>query len=120
MVSDNGGYSTASPDTFFVLSSRAGFGTPALAALHQNYPNPFNPGTTIRFDLPDHGPMAIKVYNVAGQEVVTLINESRPAGFWEVEWDGLDRNGAAVASGVYFYKMEVATSTFTRKMVLIR
>jgi hypothetical protein len=118
--SDNGSYFTPSPDTFSVWSSRAGFGTPVLAALHQNYPNPFNPGTTIRYDVPANGPVTITVYNVAGQEVVSLVNDTRPAGFWVVNWDGSNRNGTPVASGVYFYKMEVATSILTRKMVFIQ
>jgi len=120
VLSDNGSYYTASPDTFSVLSSRAGFGTPAQTALHQNYPNPFNPGTTMRYDLPANEPVTLTVYNVAGQEVITLLNETRPAGFWTIRWDGTDNNGAPVASGVYFSRLEAGSFLATRKMILLR
>jgi len=113
-------FTTASPDTFTVLSSRAGFGVPTAAALHQNYPNPFNPATTIRFDLDREGPVALRIFNVLGQEVITLMDEARPAGFWSVEWDGLNNNGDPVGSGVYFYRLEAPALSQTRKMAIVR
>jgi hypothetical protein len=113
-------FTTASPDTFTVLSSRAGFGVPAAPVLHQNYPNPFNPATTIRFDLDREGPVTLKVFNVRGQEVVTLVDGGRPAGFWSVEWDGLNNGGDPVGSGVYFCRIVTPGWSQTRKMVLVR
>jgi hypothetical protein len=111
---------TASPDTFAVRSSRAGFGVPEAPSLHQNFPNPFNPATTIRFDLDREGPVSLIIFNVLGQQVKTLISEQRPAGFWSVEWDGLNNNGDAVGSGVYLYRLETPALSQTRKMVIVR
>jgi len=113
-------FTTVSPDTFTVLSSRAGFGVPTTPALHQNYPNPFNPATTIRFDLNEEGPVTLRIFNVLGQEVITLVDEARPAGFWSVEWDGLNNSGNPVGSGVYLYRLETPALSQTRKLVIVR
>ncbi len=113
-------FTTASPDTFCVHSARAGFGVPATPSLHQNYPNPFNPATTIRYDLTQDGPVSLKIYNVLGQEVTTLIDDPRPAGFWSVEWDGRDTAGNSVASGVYIYRLETSGFSESRKLVIVR
>jgi hypothetical protein len=113
-------FTTASPDTFSVHSARAGFGVPAVPSLHQNYPNPFNPATTIRYDLTQDGPVSLKIYNVLGQEVMTLIDDPRPAGFWSVEWDGRDTAGNSVASGVYIYRLEAAGFSGSKKLVIVR
>jgi hypothetical protein len=93
---------------------------PAAAALYPNQPNPFNPGTEIRFDLPETGRVRIVVYDVAGREVETLVDETRPAGLWQVRWDGLNKNGEPAATGIYFCRMETPGSTLTTKMVKIR
>ncbi|MCP4707880.1 MAG: T9SS type A sorting domain-containing protein, partial [Planctomycetes bacterium] len=71
--------------------------------LTQNYPNPFNPNTTIAFALPTAVGVKIKIYNVNGQLVKTLVDEVRPAGKYEVNWDGTDNHGRSVSSGLYFY-----------------
>lgn len=113
-------FTTSSPDTFAVLSARAGFGIPVAPALHQNYPNPFNPATTIRYDLDRDGQVSLKIFNVLGQEVRDLVNESRPAGFWAVEWDGRNDNGDPVGSGVYLYRLETPSHTQARKLVIVR
>lgn len=74
---------------------------PATFALDQNFPNPFNPVTTIQYQLPTDSRVTLKVYDLLGREVTTLLNEDRPAGYHDVKWDA-----ANVASGVYFYRME--------------
>lgn len=83
--------------------------SPAPAAprmsLHQNYPNPFNPGTTIRYTLPRAERVQLRVYDVHGRLVRTLRDGSEPAGDRRVEWDGRDRSGQPVASGVYLYRL---------------
>jgi hypothetical protein len=94
--------------------------------LEQNYPNPFNPATTIRYQLPAAGHVMLKVYNVLGQEIATLLDEERPAGSHVVPWNGQNSSGQLVSSGVYFYRVEVkqfgGRSPFAgvKKMVLIR
>ena len=113
-------FTTTSPDTFTVRSARAGFGVPDAPALHQNFPNPFNPATTIRFDVTSEGAVELKVFNVRGQEVRTLVDEARPAGFWYVEWDGLNNNGTPVGSGVYLYRLTAPGISEARKMLIVR
>jgi hypothetical protein len=81
--------------------------TPTEFSLSQNYPNPFNPTTAIGFTLPIAGHVVLKVFNVLGQEVVTLLDEQRSAGMHTVQWNSLHKRGAQVSSGVYFYRFEV-------------
>jgi hypothetical protein len=98
---------------------------PAEFALSQNYPNPFNPSTLISFALPEQAGVTLRVYNLLGQEVVTLADEVREAGNHEVVWNGRNSFGRPVSSGMYFYRLE-ATGTsgksFTdlKKMLLIK
>ncbi len=88
--------------------------------LSQNYPNPFNPHTTIRFDLPRRSQVDLSVYNVLGQHTATLSEGVLPFGTYEVTWDGRNQHGAAVASGVYFYRLIADGFTEEKKMVLVR
>ena len=93
---------------------------PTEDALGQNYPNPFNPTTTIRFALPQSGPVSIVVYNTFGEEVARLVDGERPAGVHEVVWDGRNLSGIAVSTGVYFYKIDAGAFRDVRKMVLMK
>ncbi|MEE9270602.1 MAG: beta-propeller fold lactonase family protein, partial [Candidatus Krumholzibacteria bacterium] len=93
---------------------------PRRFALGQNYPNPFNPTTTIRFDLPVTTHVRLKIYDVMGRLVATLVNEKKPAGIHTIVWDRTSRNGGSVASGVYFYRLEAGAFRMTRKMVLLK
>ena len=89
--------------------------------LNQNYPNPFNPTTTIGFTLRERSHVTLRVYNVAGQLVRTLVDEVRASGVSHtVDWDGRDARGTSVASGVYFYRLVTKDATRTRKMVLLK
>jgi flagellar hook assembly protein FlgD len=89
--------------------------------LAQNYPNPFNPQTTIAFSIKESGRVRIDVYNVAGQLVRTLLDETRAAGSYsDVSWDGTDEREQRVASGVYFYRLTADRFIQTRKMVLVQ
>jgi hypothetical protein len=93
---------------------------PNAYSLSQNFPNPFNPTTTIKFGLREKGLVTLKIYNVAGQLVKTLVNEVRDAGNYEITWDGSNNHDLKVASGVYFYKMNTKNFKETKKMVLLR
>lgn len=88
---------------------------PAHFSLHQNYPNPFNPNTTLRFELPRPALARLVVYDMLGREVAVLVDGYRLAGVHEVVWDG-----AATASGVYFYRMTAGEFGQTRKMLLLK
>jgi len=85
-----------------------------------NHPNPFNPQTTIHFDLSEPGAVSLRVFNVAGQLIRTLIDGELPSGRNEARWDGTDIRGAGVASGVYFYQLSTRAGTMTRKMLLMK
>jgi hypothetical protein len=93
---------------------------PEQFELFQNYPNPFNPTTRIEFSLPQPGRVRLDVYNIAGQVVQTLIDGQQDAGFHGVVWDGRDGDGHPVASGIYFYRIQTADLTATRKMALLK
>lgn len=94
---------------------------PGVLALHQNVPNPFNPSTSISYDVPMGGAdVTIRIYDVSGRTVRTLVNEHRAAGTYTVSWDGRDLSGAAVASGVYFCKMTAGMFEDSRRMVLLK
>ncbi|UCF64553.1 MAG: S8 family serine peptidase [bacterium] len=91
--------------------------------LHQNFPNPFNPTTTISFQLPISGEVGLKIFNVTGQEVRTLVNGFKQAGSHEFIWDGKDNAGISLASGVYFYQLTIKNAenmTLTRKMMFLK
>jgi len=83
--------------------------------LSQNYPNPFNPVTNLEFGISNLGFVSLKVYDALGKEVKTLINESRSAGNYKVEFDGSD-----LPSGIYFYKLEAGDFTETKRMTLLK
>jgi hypothetical protein len=89
-------------------------------ALEQNVPNPFNPHTTIRFTLPARTDATLRVYDVTGRLVSEIATGALDAGTHTLRWDGTDRRGHRVASGVYFYRLRAGTHTATRKMVLLR
>jgi hypothetical protein len=98
-------------------------GTPSaeVTRLEQNYPNPFNPSTTIAFSLKERARVKIDVYNVAGQLVKTLVDETRDAGaYTNVNWNGTDSANQPVSSGVYFYKLVTNNFSQTKKMVLLK
>jgi len=88
--------------------------------LQQNFPNPFNPQTTIRYYLPQSSDVNLSIYNVMGQKVKTLVSDFQSQGFQSVTWDGTDKNGTEVASGIYFYRIKTDYSQETRKMVLMK
>ncbi len=106
--------------------TEAGLGVPEEYTLTQNYPNPFNPATTIKFGLPTESRVKLTIYNLLGQEIITIADEVRNAGYFLATWDGTNKAGSKVSSGIYFYRME-ATSTagdqnFTslKKMILLK
>lgn len=92
---------------------------PTHFQLQQNYPNPFNPTTAIRFDVPKAVNVKIDIFNILGQHIRTLVDKEFSAGYFETMWDGKDRNGAGVASGVYIYVMQSGQFTDLRKMILL-
>ncbi len=100
--------------------THAGAAPPAATdALAQNVPNPFNPATAIRYELAAPGTVALRVYDVRGRLVRTLVDASQSAGPHAVTWDGRDDGGRPAASGVYFYRLDAGRSVLSKKMVLV-
>lgn len=94
--------------------------TPERYTLESNYPNPFNQRTVIKFAIKNDGFVTLKIYNLLGREVRTLKSEYLPAGYYNVVWDGTNAHGEAVASGIYFYRLQSGSYINAKKMVLIR
>jgi hypothetical protein len=88
--------------------------------LYQNYPNPFNPSTSIAFALPLASRVMLKIYNVLGQEIKTLVTDVMPTGTHTVQWDGTDNRNRPVSSGIYLYRIETNSFAATKKMLLNR
>jgi hypothetical protein len=88
---------------------------PITTELKQNYPNPFNPSTTISFNLPQASEVTLKVYNMLGQEVVTLLNSRMSSGIQTIKFDASN-----LASGMYIYRLQAGSNIQTKKMMLIK
>jgi aminopeptidase N len=88
---------------------------PAVFSLSQNFPNPFNPSTNIEYRIPNAELVTLKVYDVLGREVATLVNERKQPGMYSAEWDG-----SRAASGIYFYRLRAGTFSATKKMMLVK
>ena len=93
---------------------------PEQYALLPVYPNPFNPGTTIAYHLPEKAEVLLVIYNSIGQSVCDLVSSPQQAGKYAVQWDGRNRHGIAVSSGIYLCILKAGKRIFTKKMLLIR
>ncbi|UCE17658.1 MAG: T9SS type A sorting domain-containing protein [Gemmatimonadota bacterium] len=96
---------------------------PVSCNLSQNYPNPFNPSTDIRYQIADDRSSVqttLKVYNILGQEVRTLVNKAQEPSYFTVSWNGRDENGLEVSSGIYFFRLTAGPFTDSKRMVLLR
>jgi hypothetical protein len=92
-----------------------GSGSPMSFKLHQNYPNPFNPASEIRFEIPVGTHATVKIFDVLGKDVTTLVDGYLPAGMHTVRWDAKD-----TPSGVYFYRLSTREFVQTRKLMVLR
>jgi flagellar hook assembly protein FlgD len=92
--------------------------------LFQNYPNPFNPSTVISYQLPENGHIQLKIFNILGQEVRTLVDGYESSGIKRILWDGKDQNGFAAATGAYIYHLQIKTKgrviSKSKKMILVK
>lgn len=93
---------------------------PAHWTLSQNYPNPFNPSTTFEYSLPSPSRVAIDIFNIMGRRVRVLVQETKPAGVYRIDWNGTDQTGEPVASGVYVYRLQTDGHVETRRMLLLK
>lgn len=88
--------------------------------LEQNYPNPFNPSTQIIFHVAEAGPVKLKIFDMLGSEIITLVDDFRNSGSYKADWDGRNHSGVQVSSGIYLYRLEAPGFIQTRKMILLR
>jgi hypothetical protein len=112
---DINGYETVNN----ILVSATPYATPVIIpdiyCLHQNYPNPFNPNTNISYDIKENGHVSLKVFDILGREVMTLVNTNQAAGSYSVEF-----NAASLSSGIYFYQLKVNDFSDLKKMVVLK
>ncbi|MCK4826713.1 T9SS type A sorting domain-containing protein [bacterium] len=93
---------------------------PSNLDISQNYPNPFNPLTNISYNLPRKSDVTIEIFNILGQKIITLANETKPAGEYQITWDGNDSNGNKASTGIYFYRFRAGDFIETKKMMLLK
>ncbi|MCH8942638.1 MAG: T9SS type A sorting domain-containing protein [Bacteroidetes bacterium] len=93
---------------------------PIEFSVSQNYPNPFNPSTTIRYAIPQQSFVVIKVYDIIGREVKTLVNTEKSPGIYNVQWNGDNNFGSKVATGIYIYRVIAGNFTQVKKMILLK
>lgn len=108
----------------FSTSAAAGIGEEGVKAprlfLMQNYPNPFIGKTSIKFGLPHVGKVSLKVYNIIGQRVATLIERRMEPGIYTIKWDGRSDTGGSLSAGVYFYVLKYERRILRRKMIMLK
>ena len=95
--------------------TRDGSKIPLTFALRQNYPNPFNPSTTIEYQIPNQSFVSLKIFDLLGREVATLVDEMNQAGIHSVKWDA-----SVFSSGIYFYRLSAGSYSATKKLILLR
>lgn len=117
-----GNYSVGNPvvSAYVTKLDEIEYDYPEDFQLYQNYPNPFNPSTIISYYLPVNASVSFKVFNVIGEQITELVYTNQLMGKHEVEWDGKDRQGNNVASGVYIYTLSTENSFLSKKMILLR
>jgi hypothetical protein len=93
---------------------------PTAFSLYQNYPNPFNPETTIRYDLAADTQVNLRIFNVLGQVIHTVVSERQTAGRYTAVWNGKDKSGHQVSSGVYFYRIDAGSFKDQKRMMLLK
>jgi photosystem II stability/assembly factor-like uncharacterized protein len=133
IVSSLGGESALAETTFILTVSSdsiVGIGVehnslPATFKIFQNYPNPFNPSTKIKYQIPKLSFVTLKIYDVLGGEIATLVNEEKPIGSYEVEFSAISGSASGgdawnLTSGIYFYRLQAGNFIQTKKMVLLR
>ena len=96
--------------------------TPTEFGISRNYPNPFNPSTTIEYNVENSGHVSLKIYDIMGRVVRTLVNDYKESGRpdYKVVWDGRDDVGNTVSAGIYIYTLQTDNSTLTRKMIFMK
>lgn len=107
-------------DVVRVVGIEDDLAVPSDFELEQNFPNPFNPSTDIRYSIAKAGTYSLEIYNVLGQRIATLVSKQHAVGTHQINWAGIDNNGAKVGSGIYFYRLSGEGVAKTKKMILLK
>ncbi len=102
------------------IDSNGETSAPINYRLLQNHPNPFNAGTVIKYEIPQTGPVSLKIYNLAGQEILEMVNAVQSPGRYQINWDGRDSFGKTVPSGIYICRIQAGTFVQTQRMIMVR
>jgi len=108
------------PVAKLMVAARERLGTPLMYALHPNYPNPFNARTVISYSIPERTRVTLAVFNVMGQNVVSLVADVQEPGFYAVDWQGKDRSGRRVGNGVYFTVLSAGPFRKVQKLLFLK
>jgi hypothetical protein len=103
--------------------SVASVALPKKFGLDQNFPNPFNPSTKIKYQIPKNGKISLEIFNLLGQKIRTLVDGEVNPGIYEILWDGKDKQGNSVASGIYIYQLKMEgrkSEILTKKMIFLK
>ena len=93
---------------------------PKIFSLHQNYPNPFNPKTIINYDLPNNAMVQIKIYDILGRKIISLVNNKQKPGYHSIEWNATNDHGSPIPAGIYFYMIQADNFIQMKKMILLK
>ena len=108
-------------DTTLVGIDEVKSNKPVEYSLFQNYPNPFNPSTIIQYSIPKTSFVTLKIFNILGKEIATLVNEGKPAGNYQIEFNiQKNMNNKSLSSGIYFYKLHAGDYIRTKKMIYLK
>ena len=107
-------------DGWIDIASKSELDLPHDYGVSANYPNPFNPATTIQYQMPEPGVVKIRIFNLIGQYITTLIEDTKPAGHHTISWDGADKRGMQVAGGAYVMLVEMNNFKKAVKIALLK
>jgi len=110
----------STPNRNLTSVQRSGQDVPREFFLSQNYPNPFNPMTRIEYGLPRNERVLLQIFNVVGQLVYTGVDQSQPAGYYEIDWDGRNQDGKPAPAGIYLMRLQAGTYSQVRKLALVK
>jgi predicted outer membrane repeat protein len=107
-------------ESSYIVSTNNSSALPDELTLDQNYPNPFNPTTTFSYGLPEPSAVSITIYDIRGRIIINIDKESQPAGWYDIQWHGLDRRGMQMSTGVYFARLQAGEYSQTIKMLYLK
>jgi hypothetical protein len=119
-ITTTDGQTTRGASQAWTKEIKVSVGAPKEYKLYENFPNPFNPSTKIAFELPKASRVKLMIYDIVGREVAQVADADYPAGYTELTWNGLNKSGSLVSSGVYFYRVSTDKWSKVKKMMMLK